>query len=212
MQDMRQLGDLDLAALISSRICHDAIGPVGAISNGLEVLDDDPDDSMREFALDTIRKSATSASSKLMFARLAYGAAGSAGSLIDMRDAHAVAVGFVGDGKHNLHWHCELLSLGKDKVKLVLNMVVLALAVLPRGGDITVTVSGNEEQTQFEIVCEGKRARITDGILELLDGTSLEELDSRSIQPYYAGRVAKEARMAIGMKQINEDKVMIIAA
>ncbi len=211
MQELRQLGDLDLAALISSRICHDAIGPVGAISNGLEVLDDNPDASMRDFAMDTIRKSANSASSKLMFARLAYGAAGSAGSLIDMRDAENVAKGFVAGGKHKLHWHCELPSLAKDKVKLVLNMVALAIAVLPRGGEITLTVSGTEDETLFELVCEGKRAKIAEGLIELLDGTGLDQLDSRSIQPYYAGRVARESGMSIGVKQIDDDQVMIIA-
>ncbi len=209
MQNITQLNDLDLAALISSRICHDAIGPVGAIANGLEVLDDNPDDSMREFALDTIKKSASSASSKLMFARLAYGAAGSAGTQIDMRDAESVARGYVEGVKHNLHWHCDLLSLGKDKVKLVLNMVALAVPALPRGGDVTVKVIGTEEDTEFEVICEGKRAKIADGLIDLLTGKGLERVDSRSIQPYYAGRVAQSAGMTLTMEQLDENKIVI---
>ena len=80
MTEPTALGDLELAALVSSRICHDVINPVSAISNGLEMLAEEPDEAMREAAMDLIRKSAAQASAKLQFARLALGAAGSAGA------------------------------------------------------------------------------------------------------------------------------------
>src|SRR5947208_13506149 len=66
---------LELAALLCSRVCHDLISPVGAIVNGLEVLDDNPKAEDRNFALDLIRKSARTASARLQFCRLAFGAA-----------------------------------------------------------------------------------------------------------------------------------------
>ena len=72
------LEPLDLAALLCSRVCHDVISPVGAIVNGLEVLEENEDEETRTFALDLIKKSAGQASAKLQFCRLAFGAAGSA--------------------------------------------------------------------------------------------------------------------------------------
>ena len=95
MTEPTALGDLELAALVSSRICHDVINPVAAISNGLEMLAEEPDQAMRDAAMDLIRKSAAQASAKLQFARLAFGAAGSAGAEIDLRDAEKVAREFV---------------------------------------------------------------------------------------------------------------------
>ena len=83
--------ELELAALLCSRVCHDLISPVGAIVNGLEVLDDNPKPEDREFALDLIRKSAKTASARLQFCRLAFGAAGSAGAQIDLGDAQTMA-------------------------------------------------------------------------------------------------------------------------
>src|SRR5260370_11029232 len=71
------IGALDLAALLCSRVCHDLISPVGAIVNGLEVMDEDKDEETKVFALDLIKKSANQASAKLQFCRLAFGAAGS---------------------------------------------------------------------------------------------------------------------------------------
>ena len=87
MAEAMELGALDLAALLCSRVCHDIISPVGAIINGLEVLDEDNGEDMRDFAFNLIRKSAAQASAKLQFARLAFGAAGSAGAEIDLADA-----------------------------------------------------------------------------------------------------------------------------
>ena len=62
------LGGSDLAALLCSRVCHDVISPVGAINNGLELLDEGGSDAD---ALDLIRTSALNASVRLKLARLA---------------------------------------------------------------------------------------------------------------------------------------------
>jgi len=129
-----QLGNLDLAALISSRICHDVINPVGAISNGLEMLAEEPDEEMRVQAMELIRNSARQAAAKLQFARLAFGAAGSAGAEIDLRDAEKVSRDFVQSAKHSLEWKGMAATLPKNKVKLLLNLVALGVVALPRGG------------------------------------------------------------------------------
>ena len=96
--------DLELAALISSKICHDVIGPVGAIYNGLEILDEDDNQDAQSYALSVIRNVTEQASAKLQFARFAFGAAGSAGAQIDLSTAEQISRGFVGNGKHKLTW------------------------------------------------------------------------------------------------------------
>src|SRR5258708_33622635 len=85
------LEGLDLAALLCSRVCHDLISPVGAIMNGLEVMEDGKDEETSKFAMDLIKKSAKTASAKLQFCRLAFGAAGAARAQIDTRDAGEAA-------------------------------------------------------------------------------------------------------------------------
>ena len=82
------LDALDLAALLCSRVCHDLISPAGAIVNGLEVLEEkDSDEETKTFALDLIKRSARTASARLQFCRLAFGAAGSANAQIDLGNA-----------------------------------------------------------------------------------------------------------------------------
>src|SRR2546430_17617334 len=93
---------LDLAALLCSRVCHDLISPVGAVVNGIEVMEDDADEQTKTFALDLIRKSATTASARLQFCRIAFGAAGSAGAAIEPGDAGGGARRTLRGGKSQL--------------------------------------------------------------------------------------------------------------
>lgn len=198
MTEPAELGDLELAALVSSRICHDVINPVAAISNGLEMLDEEPDQAMRDAAMDLIRKSAAQASAKLQFARLAFGAAGSAGAEIDLRDAEKVACEFVGgSGKHRVVWEGPAVTLPKNKVKLLLNLVALGAMALPRGGTVSVAIAGAPPAVNFVVRAKGDAARLNDQVKSLLSGGNGEAVDAHSIQPYYARLVAAAAGMTL---------------
>src|SRR5258706_16191602 len=80
------MNDLDFAALLVSRVCHDLVSPVGAVVNGLEVLEDETDLAMRADALRLVAASAEQAAARLQFARIAFGAAGSAGAELDLAE------------------------------------------------------------------------------------------------------------------------------
>jgi histidine phosphotransferase ChpT len=194
---MVTLDALDLSALLCSRVCHDVISPVGAIVNGLEVLEDEGDASMRDFALDLIRKSAKSASARLQFARIAFGAAGSAGSAIDLADAEAVSRGMFGDEKTTLAWSAPRALFPKNRVKLLLNLVVVATGTIPRGGAIDVAVTGDgEREARYVIVTKGSHARIPAHVEALIAGEPESgTVDAHAIQPFYTGLVARAAGM-----------------
>ena len=198
MTEPTALGDLELAALVSSRICHDVINPVSAISNGLEMLAEEPDEAMREAAMDLIRKSAAQASAKLQFARLAFGAAGSAGAEIDLRDAEKVAREFLaGSGKHQVTWQGPAVTLPKNKVKLLLNLVALGAVALPRGGVVNVEIAGTPPDVSFIVKAKGDSARLNDQVKSLLSGANGVAVDAHLVQPYYARRVATAAGMIV---------------
>jgi histidine phosphotransferase ChpT len=206
------LDSLDLAALLCSRVCHDVISPVGAIVNGLEVLEDENEASMREFALDLIRKSARQASARLQFARLAFGAAGSAGASIDLGDAEQVARGMFQDDKIALAWEGPRVLLPKNKVKLLLNLILIATHAVPRGGSIAVRIMGETESPEFILTASGPHARVPAHIEGLLAGSPENgAIDAHAIQPFYAGMVARAAQMSVSFA-IEGDTVTIRAA
>lgn len=212
MTEPTAMGDLELAALVSSRICHDVINPVSAIANGLEMLGEEPDAAMREAAMDLIRKSASQASAKLQFARLAFGAAGSAGAEIDLRDAEKAARDFSqGSGKHQVVWQGPAATLPKNQVKLLLNLVALGILALPRGGTVSVEVGTGAAGVNFVVTARGDAARLTEQVKGLLSGGNGEAVDAHSIQPYYASRVAAAAGMTVSA-ETGENEVRLTAA
>ncbi len=208
MSNLPKLSALDLAALLASRVCHDIISPVGAITNGLEVLDEDNGDEMKEFAMDLIRKSALSASSKLKFARLAFGASGSAGAMIDTGDAEEVVRSYVAGEKPDLEWVGVRVLMPKNKVKLILNLILIALGAVPRGGNIKVEIEGGEEDTRFTLTCSGQNARAPSAFLNMLNGTLEGELDAHGVQPYYAVLLAEACGMNLAIRLEGEDVII----
>ena len=211
MSDPIILESLDLAALLCSRVCHDLISPVGAINNGLEVLEEAKDEETKTFALELIKKSARQGSAKLQFCRLAFGAAGSAGAQIDLGDAEKVARGFLEDEKTKIAWELPRLLLPKNRVKLLLNMLVIAGQAIPRGGTMAVSPEGEGETMGFKVVSKGLNARLPQAIPALLaGGTAGEAIDAHAIQPYYTGLLARTCGLSVTMAP--EEDAIVVAA
>jgi histidine phosphotransferase ChpT len=205
----QKLSDLDLAALLCSRVCHDIISPVGAIANGLELMDDpDVDAAMKATALDMVRNSAKTATAKLKFCRIAFGASGSAGAQIDMGEAGEMAKAFVGEEKIRLDWQAPRENRPKAEVKLVLNMMMLAMAGIPRGGVVTVSVDGRN----FAVKAQGERSKVPQAMADVLTGVAaIDSLDARMVQPYYAKLLAQSAGLSLTIGMEGEDVVAVMA-
>jgi len=206
MADIFTLSAPDLAALLCSRVCHDIISPVGAINNGLELLEEGGAD---EDAMMLIRKSAVNASARLQFARIAFGAAGSAGMQIDTGDAQAVATAFLNNEKPELEWNGPRALLPKNKVKLLLNLLLVANAAIPRGGKLTVTLEDPDTNPRFTIVARGPMLRVPAKFLELHSARPLDEpIDAHSVQFYYTLLLSRETGMEISIRASAEDIIL----
>ena len=190
---------LELAALMCSRVCHDLINPVGAIVNGLEVFGHSTKDDDREFALDLIRKSANSTSARLQFCRIAFGAAGSAGSQIDLGEAQKISRGHLEDNKTKLAWNMPHMLMAKNRVKLLLNMLVIAQQAIPRGGQLIVDPSGEGEAMGFRICAAGTNAREPQNIAEQLNIANAGSVTAHGVQPYYTALFAEACNLKVSI-------------
>lgn len=198
-----EVSALDLAALLCSRVCHDVISPVGAIGNGIEVLEDKGAADMREMALELIVKSARQASHRLQFTRLAFGAAGSAGAQLDLGDAEQVVRGMIEDDRIRVDWRLPRELLPKNRVKLLLNLMLLAASTIPRGGVIRVERLAG--LAGFLLASTGNQSRIPEGVEALTAGKIPPGgLDAHSVQPYYAGLLARDCGVALGFVKDGE--------
>ncbi|HKJ60833.1 MAG TPA: histidine phosphotransferase family protein [Hyphomicrobiales bacterium] len=200
------LDDLNFTAFMSSKICHDLVGPVGAISNGLELLEEETDEQTRAYALELIQFSANVARNRLEFARLAFGASSALGSDVDLGMVEKIARAFVEEGKHTLHWSAYQGELEKTRVRLLLTTLTIAMTAVPAGGNIHVTMTGGKDAPDLEIRCSGRGARIPPEIAGMLSGNG-GEINPRSIIDYYAIRLAEDCGMPLTVRKDDDDIV-----
>lgn len=202
MVDVIELSAPDLAAMLCSRVCHDLINPIGAIGNGLSALEDPGQAEMQDIARQLIGSASSQALAKLEFARLAYGASSTQGTEFDSRECERVASLLFGIEKAELDWTIEPVMMPKTKGKLLMNMLLIAVGAVPRGGTVTVAITGTPENQGFRIVASSdpelkQRTMIPSGVEPLLAGNPEEGVDARGIQPFYTGLLARMSDMEL---------------
>src|ERR1700727_2284252 len=119
------MSEIEFAALLVSRVCHDLVGPLGAVVNGMEVLEDERDADMRADAIKLVTMSADQALARIQMVRIAFGAAGSAGAELDLGEIGRLVTGLLEGGKVKLEWNVPQAYWAKDWAKLLMNATLL---------------------------------------------------------------------------------------
>jgi histidine phosphotransferase ChpT len=185
--------DIEFAAFLVSRVCHDLVGPLGAVVNGLEVMEDERDAGMRADALKIVSSSAMQALARLQFLRIAFGAAGSAGAELDIGEVGRLVAGLLEGGKVQLRWQSQHINWPKNWAKLLMNASLLGADCLPRGGVLDVQVSADPAAPSFRITATSPHARVLEEFAIALRGEAAEaHLDARGIQPYLTHKLSRD--------------------
>jgi histidine phosphotransferase ChpT len=184
----------DLAALLCSRLCHDMLSPVGALSNGLELLRDERDPEMRHRCMELLEQSARISADKLKFFRLAYGAAGGFGDTVPAEEPRELVEALVGDnGRIALAWGVGVDTLPKAAVKVLLNLAAIGLDALPRGGQLQVGAESRDGATEIAVRAAGTKIAFDPAIGHALDGSlPAEKLSGRTAPAHLIRLMAEE--------------------
>jgi len=194
-----KLTPTSLSALLCARICHDLISPVGALGTAIEILDDPANVDMHGDAMDLVRTSSRQASAKLKFLRLALGAGGSAPGVIPTAEMTQLSNDMFADSKPDLIWQIDTDGIDKNRARIVMNLIMLAIQAAPRGGTVTVSRSNNGSGETFNLVSEGPKVRLDAAVAKAISGKAPEDgFDGRSIQPLYASLLARDISGTIG--------------
>lgn len=188
-----KLTPTSLSALLCARICHDLISPVGALGTAIEILDDESNVEMHEDAMSLVRTSSRQASAKLKFLRLAFGAAGSAPGVIPTSEITKLANDMFADAKPDLVWNIDSDGIDKNRARILLNLIMLAVQAAPRGGTVTISRHGQGDGANFVLVSRGPKVRLDIAVSKALAGKAPEDgFDGRSIQPLYASLLTRD--------------------
>ncbi len=173
---------VDLASLLCSRLCHDLLSPIGALNNGLELLADERDPQMREKCIELLEQSARVSADKLKFFRLAYGAAGGYGEMVEVAEPRAAIDALIGENKRiEANWALAQDKLPKDAVKVLLNFAHIAIDALVRGGTLDIGAEMRDGQTEIVVRASGAKIAFDEDIGRALQAElPLEDLSGRT--------------------------------
>ena len=202
----------DLAALMCSRLCHDMLSPVGALSNGLELLADEQDPEMRARCFELLEQSAKISADKLKFFRLAFGAAGGFGEAVPVEEAQEVIASLASDAKRvELNWAIASSSLPKPAVKVLLNLSQIALDALIRGGKLDIGAERRDGNVEIVARATGDRIAFDETIGRALQGDlDPSEISSRTAAAHMIALLAEE--MGGGLQYQTSDGALVLGA
>ncbi len=206
---MAYMIDFRVLELLCSRICHDLISPVTAINNGMELLDDDPGDMLDDIR-DLLMNSASEGAGKLQYFRLAYGMGGDPDGEVGIGAAADLSVRLEKHEKPSIAWPEDRnRMLPRLAIKAAMNMVLMALEALPRGGEIAVSI----EASGIVVSATGTGARIEEpNLAAILDGADVGTITPRTVQSYFTSQVVRAAGGALDVETPGEDTVLFKAS
>lgn len=188
--------DIHVIELVCSRLCHDLISPVGAIHNGLELIEemeDEPPGGFLGEAVKLIGHSSTQADRRLRLFRLAYGLAGR-----DMKDFEGVrttAIDWLEGARTRLDWPpgvpSAALAIRPGLGKTLLNTVMLAEEALTHGGTVSIESEGTVESGLIRVTAAGRPGALNpDAEAALAGPAAADALTPRSVHAFVTGRIA----------------------
>jgi len=203
---------LDLASLLASRLCHDMLSPVGALTNGLELLADEKDPEMRKRCFELLEQSAKISADKLKFFRLAFGAAGGFGETVAVGEAKALVDALAANNARvTMNWALGVASLPKPAIKVLLNFALLGMEALVRGGTLDIGAESRAGASEIVVRAAGPKIAFDQEIGKVLEGQLGEGgLTSRNAAAFMLYQIA--ARQGGGLQFALTDDALVLGA
>ena len=190
---MAEKNQIKFIELLCSKLCHDLISPIGAISNGLEFLEQE-DNDLNEEAMKLVKKSSRQAAKKLAYYRIALGTAGSedfiqCNTVVDLIEKFSVEKNLA------INWSGlednAQSKFAKSSGKLLLNLALISFDSLPRGGRVDITVSKNIETPDMMISINGEHCNLHKDVKTILENDIYDDLLTvRNILAFHCKQLA----------------------
>jgi len=186
--------DLRVLELLTARLCHELIGPIAAISNGVELLADEPvlvtGEVVQSFVNDAIAlvgDSASRAARRLQFYRFAYGYSGHGGS-IGGPPPNELASRFFDKTQIACDYGESIRVLPLDWQRLACNLLLTGAEALSRGGNLVLAAAPDG----LDLEATGEFAALSPETSAALSrATPVAALTSRSVQGYFTALLAE---------------------
>lgn len=203
-------GDMDLATQLVGKLCHDFISPAGAMTSALDLLKDPESQDMHADALALMEQSAARMVALVRYARIAFGAAGSA-QTFSTDELKTTVNALVAGGRATIEWTLPEWQLPKPHARILVNLAYLAAGALPTGGVAMIEARRDDTHLVMSARSEGPRARLKPEAAEGLTGAELTDgLAGQWIQPHWLWRSVEAERGTLKVETQTDRVEMIV--
>lgn len=188
------------------------LSPVGALSNGLELLATETDPDMRQNCIDLLEQSAQISTNKLKFFRLAFGAAGGFGERVQVEEPKELIDALAGDKNGiEVNWALAEPTMSKPAVKVLLNFAQVAIEALVRGGTLDIGAEVRDGASELVVRASGEKIAFDETIGKALDGSlDASELSSRTAAAHMINLLAEGS--GGGLQYAITDEALVLGA
>lgn len=188
------VGNLKLAELVVTKMCHDLSGPVGAVNNGIELLKDGSE-NIHDKSIELIEISAQEAVSRLLFFRQAYGVLHSH-SQVNEDSLREIVVKFFAQKKITIIWPDSSQEMTNEMGKILLNTILVVSQALIHGGELSVN---HHENDGFSVAAKGEGLKVD---MEITDVLQHKEniVNIKNIQAYVIKEMVEAANVVLAIK------------
>lgn len=199
----------DFAGLLCSRLCHDLVSPVGAISNGVELLADKNNADMQEQIVELLEDSSAQTTNKLKFFRLAFGLAGGYGAIINVDDAKVALAALFGTGKISIDWQTTAVSAPKDLIKILLNLALVSGESIIGTGDLSISLDEEgQDGCLVSVTASGGRLIMNDSVkAAVIEPLNAVDADPKSVPICLARMMCDECGYLLNIQDPKEGEI-----
>lgn len=208
---MNTQSSLRIAELLSSRLCHDLITPIGAINTGLELFQETPQNHLTESEeiLNLILHSAQTASARISFFRVAFGVSGGG---VSLGEARHLIENYFNRTKILCEWKNPFdpdLAL-EGWGRLLLNCALWMGECAPRGGTIHMATP-REDILALCLHLKADSIILHQGTLEALEGkASLQDLTPRTAPCYLLHCLVQESQKQLTYRHTTSPSELLL--
>lgn len=203
--------DIEISQYISTKLCHDLAGTLGAINSGVDFLESDNRD-MRIKALELVKTSSANTVHKLVFYRHAYGIAKHQGEA-NLDEIKKAASEYLVGSKvtlnfHEKYFHLQNVFVSANVGKLLLCIIQHAYLNLIHGGEIKVTIETSKDINKISISAAGKSPKLNEEKIDILNGKTKEhELTVHNCISFFAYKFAKKIEVELEIDTSKQDHI-----
>lgn len=195
-----------LATLLGSRLCHDLISPIGAIQNGLELIELSGGVQADSAEMSLIKDSCHNATTRIKFFRVAFGHS-QEGQVVARSEMQSVLKELANGGRVKTEWQAPQ-DLSRTDIQIAFLAQMCCEASLPQGGTITI----NQDAAGWKITAQGPRLNTEHGLWDYMNGASeAPELKAKEVQFHMLRKLAEERGKKILATPFESSLTLMIA-